>query len=140
MPAWAATVLAAEALHEFGRFETSAEGKKNVLAAIEKVAARLGNTPAICRKSYIHPAVLNGYLDGLTVTVLERRAETALRADLSRLSTIEAAVLVFLQQQLKQAQRGKHGRFSSADRSAGVRRSRAESFRNNRNHKRRSVL
>ena len=98
---WAATVLAAEALHAFERFETQAEAKKNVLCAIEKVAARLGNTPAICRKSYIHPAVLEGYLDGLTVSVIQRRAEKALRNDLSSLSMIEAAVLVFLQKRLK---------------------------------------
>lgn len=137
---WAATVLAAEALHEFGRFETTAQGKKNMLAAIEKVAARLGNTPTICRKSYIHPAVLNGYLDGLTVTVLERRAEKALRADLSRLSTIEASVLVFLQQQLKRAQQGRRGRLRSGDGQATAPRTGSGQFRNNQKHKRRSVL
>ena len=137
---WAATVLAAEALHEFGRFETTAQGKKNMLAAIEKVASRLGNTPAICRKSYIHPAVLNGYLDGLTVTVLERRAEKALRSDLAHLSTIEASVLVFLQQQLKRAQQGGRGRRRSADGDAGGTRTRSRQLRNNQNHKRRFVL
>ncbi len=99
---WAATVLAAEALHAFGVFDTEAEAKRNMLRAIESVAARLGNTPAICRKSYIHPAVLDGYLDGLTVQVIERRAEKALKNDLSKLSTIEAAVMVFLQKRLNQ--------------------------------------
>ena len=74
-----------------------------MVRAIESVAARLGNTPAICRKSYIHPAVLEGYLDGLTVRVIERRAEKALKNDLAQLSTIEAAVMVFLQKRLHEA-------------------------------------
>ena len=100
---WAATVLAAEALRAFERFDSKAQAKKNILRAIESVASRLGNTPAICRKSYIHPAVLNGYLDGLTLTVLEKRATKTLRNNLGRLSPIEAAVLTFLQQQLLNA-------------------------------------
>ena len=61
---WAGTVLAAMALQEFETFDTEAKAKKNVRAAIERVASRLGNTPTICRKCYIHPEVLNCYLDG----------------------------------------------------------------------------
>ena len=61
---WAGTKLAAEALREFELFDTEAERKKAVLRAVEKVAKHLGNTPAICRSCYIHPAVLDGYLDG----------------------------------------------------------------------------
>jgi DNA topoisomerase-1 len=97
---WAATVLAAEALREFERFDSATQAKKNVLRAIESVAARLGNTPAICRKSYIHPAVIDGYLDGLTVDVLEKRAEKTLRNQLTKLTPTEAAVLAFLQRRL----------------------------------------
>jgi DNA topoisomerase I len=103
---WAATVLAAEVLREFERFDSKTQAKKNVLRAIESVASRLGNTPAICRKSYIHPAVLNSYLDGLTLTVLEKRANKTLRNNLEQLSPIEAAVLTFLQQQLHNANQG----------------------------------
>jgi DNA topoisomerase-1 len=105
---WAATVLAAEALHEFERFDSKTQAKKNVLRAIERVAERLGNTPAICRKSYIHPVVLESYLDGLTVSVMKTRAEKTLRNNLTSLSPTEAAVLAFLQQQLRGAQRGEH--------------------------------
>jgi DNA topoisomerase-1 len=101
---WAATVLAAEALREFERFDSKAQAKKNLLRAIERVAERLGNTPAICRKSYIHPVVLESYLDGLTVSVMRTRAEKTLRNNLSSLSSVEAAVLAFLQQQLRGAQ------------------------------------
>ena len=102
---WAATVLAAEALREFERFDSKTQAKKNVLRAIERVAERLGNTPAICRKSYIHPVVLESYLDGLTVSVMKNRAEKTLRNNLTSLSPTEAAVLAFLQQQLRGAQR-----------------------------------
>jgi DNA topoisomerase-1 len=52
---WAGTVLAALALQEFEGFDSQAKLKKNVRSAIERVAARLGNTPTICRKCYIHP-------------------------------------------------------------------------------------
>jgi DNA topoisomerase-1 len=61
---WAGTVLAAAALQEFEVFDTSAKAKKNIRAAIESVSAKLGNTPTICRKCYIHPEILNCYLDG----------------------------------------------------------------------------
>ena len=61
---WAGTVLAAMALREFEPAEAEAAARRNIRRAIEKVAARLGNTPAICRKCYVHPEVLAAYLDG----------------------------------------------------------------------------
>ncbi len=61
---WAGTVLAAEMLREIGPYQTAKEGKKNVLEAIKAVAKQLGNTPAVCRKAYVHPAVLEAYLSG----------------------------------------------------------------------------
>jgi DNA topoisomerase-1 len=64
---WAGTVLAAEALAAQARFKSAAEAKRNVVAAIASVACRLGNTKAVCRKSYIHPAVIDAYLDGATI-------------------------------------------------------------------------
>jgi len=59
---WAGTILAAEAL-ESCTFSTSKQAQKNVKAAIAEVAIRLGNTPAVCRKSYIHPVIVDAYLD-----------------------------------------------------------------------------
>ena len=56
------TVLAASALRD-GVFESEPEAKRNVARAIETVAKRLGNTPAICRKCYVHPAVVEAYVD-----------------------------------------------------------------------------
>jgi DNA topoisomerase-1 len=61
---WAATVLAAQALSNVGPYESKAEAKRNVTRAIETVAEQLRNTPAICRKSYVHPAVIDAYLQG----------------------------------------------------------------------------
>ena len=64
---WSATVLAAWALNEFESFDSQAAAKRNLTQAIERVASRLGNTPAICRKSYVHPEILGAYLDGSLV-------------------------------------------------------------------------
>jgi DNA topoisomerase-1 len=55
---WAGTVLAAMALNEVKNFDSAAQAKRNLRTAIENVAARLGNTPTICRKCYVHPDVL----------------------------------------------------------------------------------
>jgi DNA topoisomerase-1 len=98
---WAGTVLAALALRQFEQFSTKAEAKRNLVRAIESVAQRLGNTPAVCRKCYIHPVVLDSYLDGATIDVLRDRAEQALGHGLGRLSGPEGAVLAFLQQRLR---------------------------------------
>jgi len=97
---WSGTVLAAMALSELRKFDTKAEAKKNIVAAIERVAERLGNTPAICRKCYIHPAVIDSYLDGATLNTVRQRAEHELRTSISRLRPEEASVLTLLQQQV----------------------------------------
>lgn len=98
---WAGTVLAAIALQQFEQFDTKTQAKKNVVAAIERVAQRLGNTPAVCRKCYIHPVILNSYLDGATVEIILEKAEEALSYGLPALTGAEGAVLAFLQQQLR---------------------------------------
>jgi DNA topoisomerase I len=61
---WAGTVLAAIALREVEKADTKAQSKKNIVQAIERVAERLGNTPSICKKCYVHPFVLEAYQDG----------------------------------------------------------------------------
>ncbi len=61
---WAGTVLAAEMLRSLGPSDTATQAKKNVVEAIKAVAKQLGNTPAVCRKAYVHPAVLEAYLAG----------------------------------------------------------------------------
>ena len=93
---WAGTVLAALALHEFERFDTRAAAKRNVKQAIEQVAQRLGNTPTICRKCYVHPGIVDGYLDGSLVLQVKEEAEAELRDAAAGLRPEEAAVLGLL--------------------------------------------
>ena len=61
---WAGTVLMARFLGASGQFESEAKAKRAISAAVKQVAAALGNTAAVCRKSYIHPAVTGAYLGG----------------------------------------------------------------------------
>lgn len=100
---WAGTVLAALALQEFEAFDSEAKAKKNLRAAIESVAARLGNTPTICRKCYIHPEVLDGYLEGTLLLQVADAVEDELREDIARLKPEEAAVLGLLRARLDAA-------------------------------------
>jgi DNA topoisomerase I len=97
---WAGTVLAAMALSEFESFDSQARAKKNVKTAIERVAARLGNTPTICRKCYVHPEVLNSYLDGQLLENIKSEVETELRDELAGLQPEEAAVLGLMRKRL----------------------------------------
>ena len=98
---WSGTVMAALALQEFEAFDTKATQKKNLKAAIERVSARLGNTPTICRKCYVHPEVLNAYVEGNLLLEIKEQVEDELRSDLGTLRPEEAAVLAMLQTRLK---------------------------------------
>src|SRR5262249_42509246 len=98
---WAGTVLAAQALRGFAAFDSQAQARRNVVAAVTQVAQRLGNTRAVCRKCYVHPAVVEAYLDGSLARTLARRAGRELKASLPELPPEEAAVLAFLQQRLR---------------------------------------
>jgi DNA topoisomerase-1 len=100
---WSGTVLAALALREFEKFDSAAQAKKNIVRAIESVAEKLGNTPSICRKCYVHPVVIDAYLDGAVLEVLRERAEQELIDELHELQPEEAAVLTLLQQRLQHA-------------------------------------
>jgi DNA topoisomerase-1 len=112
---WAGTVLAAWALRAFEAFDSETQAKHNVVQAIERVAERLGNTPAVCRRCYVHPAVLDAYLDGSLVEHLKDQVEDELTDSLSKLSPEEAAVLVLLQRRLAQVeqQADEHARRAS---------------------------
>ena len=93
---WSGTVLAAVALKEFAAFDSQAQAKRNVVAAIESVAKRLGNTPSVCRKCYVHPAVVDAYLDGSLPGSLRVRGDQEAVAP-HELDVWETAVLAFLQ-------------------------------------------
>jgi DNA topoisomerase-1 len=97
---WAGTVLAAMALNEIRSFDSAAEAKRNLRTVIESVAARLGNTPTICRKCYVHPEVLTSYLDGNLMLEIKSAVEARLRDDLAGLKAEEAAVLAMLRNRL----------------------------------------
>jgi DNA topoisomerase-1 len=64
---WGGTLLAATELAEIGRADDENVLKKNIVAAVKKVAAQLGNTPTVCRGSYIHPTILKSYEAGVTL-------------------------------------------------------------------------
>jgi DNA topoisomerase-1 len=97
---WAGTTLAAMALQEFETFDSEAEAKRNVLKAIETVSKRLGNTRTVCRKCYVHPAVVDLYMEGTLVESLRARLAVKLRRSLHSLRPEEAAVMALLQERL----------------------------------------
>ena len=97
---WAGTRIAAMALQAFEAFDSEAQAKRNVVQAIEHVAQQLGNTPAVCRKCYVHPAVVEAYIDGTMANTLKVKAERALDEKIHELSSEEGAVMAMLQQRL----------------------------------------
>src|SRR5688572_6848079 len=100
---WGGTVLAALALQEFEKCDTKKQAKKNLVRAIESVAQRLGNTPAICKKCYIHPEIMNAYLDGTMLDTFKKRAEQL--RNVKGLRAEENSVLAFLQKRLSAEKR-----------------------------------
>jgi DNA topoisomerase-1 len=99
---WAGTILAAIALGKMEEVDSQAMAKRNVVTAIEAVAGMLGNTVAICRKCYIHPAITVSYLDGTLAGTLRAKADSQIAHHLDELKPEEAAVLALLRQELAQ--------------------------------------
>jgi DNA topoisomerase-1 len=97
---WAGTVMAAMALQHQKAFENKSQAKKNIRDAITAVAKILGNTPAVCRKCYVHPAVLESYLDGNLIEGLKNRTQEALADSFEDMRSEEAALLAFLREKL----------------------------------------
>ncbi len=98
---WAGTVLAALALAEFKKYDSQTEAKRNVVAAIEKVAKQLGNTPAICRKSYVHPEILSAYMSGDLVKMIDAKIARKFKRQYAQLTADEIMVLAFLRKRLE---------------------------------------
>jgi len=71
---WAGTVLALEALRECKPFKSKRQAKKDVVKAVESVAMKLGNTVTVCRKCYIHPRILQAYIEGSPALVRGEKA------------------------------------------------------------------
>jgi DNA topoisomerase-1 len=93
---WAGTVSAASELRRLGPADSDTAARKNVVAAVKATAQSLGNTPAVCRKSYIHPSVIEAYLDGSLIPKLNEWKGKTSSNSAGRLRSDEAAVLRFL--------------------------------------------
>jgi DNA topoisomerase-1 len=93
---WGGTLLAAIALAERGPAESPTQAKRIVASACRTVSERLGNTPAVCRASYISPAVVDGYLEGRTLETFRRRHLRVVGARDRDLDAEEQALLTLL--------------------------------------------
>jgi DNA topoisomerase-1 len=103
---WAGTVLAAKALLEIGPFGSQSEARHNIVRAVESVSKQLGNTRAVCRKCYIHPLIMDSYLESKLAEFLQNRS-------------LETGVIALLERRLKRkaasaGKRGALGRIPSA--------------------------
>ncbi|MGE0450413.1 MAG: DNA topoisomerase IB [Vicinamibacterales bacterium] len=100
---WAGTVLAAQALAAGEPHVTPAQAKRHIAQAIGAVAARLGNTKTVCRACYVHPAILEAYVDGTTIDTIAVRPILAGTAHLGALAAAERAVVGILAARLKKS-------------------------------------
>jgi len=93
---WGGTLLAATELAEIGCCDDERQMKKNVLAAVEHVAAHLGNTPAVCRECYIHPLVVEAYIKGKTIEEFRPRGARRIERQQPEYTVEELALLKLL--------------------------------------------
>lgn len=98
---WAGTLIAALKLAELGSSEDARQGQKNVLAAVDHVAGRLGNTRTIARSSYINPRLIDHYMEGSTVAYYGERIEEVIAAEQGDLTGEEKALLDLLKKELR---------------------------------------
>ncbi|HLX55647.1 MAG TPA: DNA topoisomerase IB [Ktedonobacteraceae bacterium] len=93
---WGGTVIATRTLQELGPFSSETQVRKNVVQAIKTAAAELGNTPATCRKCYVHPGIIDAYMDGSLLDFLKSHPEKELTKSNNGLRPEEEVVLAFL--------------------------------------------
>jgi DNA topoisomerase I len=98
---WAGTLIAASTLAGLGASEDSKAAQKNVLAAVDEVASRLGNTRDIARSSYISPRVIDHYMEGSVVAYYGERLEEIIAAEQGGLTEAEEALLELLNRKLR---------------------------------------
>ena len=98
---WAGTVLAVRTLLELPGAASRAQAKKQIAKAVEGVAAKLGNTKAVCRKCYVHPAVFEAYTDGSLFKLSRSRRRKAKAGAMNELTNEETAVLKLLNRRLE---------------------------------------
>src|SRR2546423_6403311 len=105
---WAGTVLAYRALRALEPASSATDAKRKVVAAMRETAGHLGNTPAVARNSYVHPAVVEAYMDGRVGGALVEAAEDAETPPAEATPEEESAVVELLTQRIEDdARRGK---------------------------------
>jgi DNA topoisomerase-1 len=120
---WAGTVLAFRALRAIGKGSTEREKQRNIAAAIQATAEGLGNTPAVARSAYVHPAVVDAYLDGRIRAALVEAAEETDEPPGSTDPDEERAVVALLRARLREDAARSASRRASRGRSTGRSRS-----------------
>ena len=90
---WGGTLLAAIELAEIGKAEEQLILKKNIVKAVKKVAEQLGNTPTVCRASYIHPTILKSYESGLTLAEFEKKKKRRIKLSQAEYEAEEIALM-----------------------------------------------
>ena len=98
---WAGTLIAASSLAELGATGDQKAAQKNVLAAVDEVARRLGNTRDIARSSYISPKVIDHYMEGSVVAYYGERLEEIIAAEQGGLTEAEESLLDLLNRKLR---------------------------------------
>ena len=98
---WAGTMLAAEALRKMGPAKNRREAERNIVAAVDMTAKRLGNTRSVCRMYYIHPALIEAYLEGSVLPPMPERRWSKRKSKGPTLRQHEMDVLAFLKARLK---------------------------------------
>jgi DNA topoisomerase-1 len=98
---WAGTMIVAEALRKMGPAATRKEAERNIVAAVDITAKRLGNTRSVCRKYYIHPVLLEAYLEGSVLPPLPDRKWNKRKSHGPTLRQHEMDVLAFIKGRLK---------------------------------------
>jgi DNA topoisomerase-1 len=101
---WAGTVLTARALSTLPSVPSKRAAQRNIVRVVETVAKQLGNTKAVCRKCYIHPAVLEAYMEGDTIPAVKTRAARPGRTR-PALTPEESAVVAMIQRRLRADQK-----------------------------------
>jgi DNA topoisomerase-1 len=95
---WRGTVIVMGELEKKGAFESQTQGKKNMVEAIKTTAEQLGNTPSICRKCYVHPGVLDAYLDNSLLSFMRQYNDREKKEVREGLKPEEIRALAFLHQ------------------------------------------
>jgi len=93
---WAGTIQTALVLAENEANSSETEAKRTVVAAIKQTAARLGNRPATCRNYYVHPTIIESFLDGSLAAALKAHSATNTPDDFASLHPEEACVMALI--------------------------------------------